>query len=306
MVSERPGSATPSELTVLSSEETGGLGVLRLHHPPGTFRPTPATRITLEAVGREGEALEGVGLDWGCGIGVLSIAAARIPGVEHVWGTDLAPANVAAARLNARLNAVEDRTGFIVADSLTPLEPEAGAAGVAAVPGAAAGAHAADGSGAPDEKELVERFREACSAGFDFLVANPPAYPGGDGFDFRRLLLRDAGRVLKPGAPVLLQALSAYGAVRVRGLERDAPGFVYEGVALRTPLVPFGRTIKEVRTYLRRYAAAEEEGQPPYEFFADPRGEKPVNARVAARILDERGAKPWARWQVHRLRWRPS
>ena len=56
-------------------------------------------------------------LDYGCGSGILAIAAARL-GAGRVVGTDIDPQAVRASEANARVNAV--RADFMVADALAP------------------------------------------------------------------------------------------------------------------------------------------------------------------------------------------
>lgn len=64
----------------------------------------PTTRLCLRWLAeniRGGEAV----LDYGCGSGILAIAAARL-GAGRVWGVDIDPQAVSAARDNARRNLV--------------------------------------------------------------------------------------------------------------------------------------------------------------------------------------------------------
>ena len=225
-----------SAVTELSPEETGGLGTIRLNHPPGTFAPTPATRITLLAVAQHRNELVGSGVDWGCGVGVLSIAAARVDGVDRIVGLDLSRGNVTAARKNAVANGVEDRAFFSVSDSFDPVDRDG------------------------------RSFLEPRRGRLDFLIANPPYSTTKDGFDFRRRVLRDGAEYLRPGGLALVQALSAYGAGRVE--ELAAHEYRYEGVALRTDLVPldFGRL--QLQRQLAVYVAEERRGGQAYEFFS--------------------------------------
>jgi len=257
-----------SHTTVLSQDETAGLGTLRLRHPPGTFAPSPATLATLRAVAQNADSLSGVGVDWGCGIGVLSIAAARIDGVEKVIGLELSRENVAAAAENASLNGVEDRVTFAASDSYQPLEAEG--------------------------RALLETFRGR----LDFIIANPPHSPTNDGFDFRRRVIREGAEFLKAGGLVLLQALSAYGPDRVG--ELAAGEYDYEGIALRTELVPldFGRA--QLQEQIAIYVGEEQRGGRPYEFYFGDEDGGPVTAVEALREL-EAGETILGRWQVHRF-----
>jgi hypothetical protein len=207
-------------------------------------------------------------VDWGCGIGVLSIAAARVDAVEGVVGLDLERANVAVAEANARRNGVSDRARFAVADSYEPVT-EGGRA-------------------------LLEPLKGR----LDFVVANPPASTTHDGFDFRRRVMGEGEAYLRTGGAVLVQALSAYGPTRVEALAGDA--YEYEGAVLRTGLVPldFGR--EAIRRQHATYVRTEREGGLPFEFFVEDGG-PPVTATEALRAR-RAGETILARWQVHRFR----
>ncbi len=258
-----------SAVTEFSPAQTGGLGTIRLHHPPGTFAPTPATHITLRAVAQHREELVGTGVDWGCGIGVLSIAAARLDTVDRVLGLDLSRSNITAAQANAVVNGVVDRAVFTVSDSFDPV----------------------DASGRSLLKPLLGRL--------DFLIANPPHSPTHDGFDFRRRVMRDGADYLRPGGLALVQALSAYGPGRVEKLSRDQ--YRYEGIAERTEWVPldFGR--QQLRDQLAVYVAEERRGGRTYEFFSEDTARRPLTAVESLRAL-RAGETIFARWQVHRFR----
>lgn len=76
----------------------------------------PTTRLCLEWIERT--VAPGVSvLDYGCGSGILAIAAAKL-GAGEVLGVDIDPQAVTAARNNADINAVSAR----FADSAAPLE----------------------------------------------------------------------------------------------------------------------------------------------------------------------------------------
>ena len=78
----------------------------------------PTTRLCLEWLDkalRPGAAL----LDYGCGSGILAIAAARL-GASRVVGVDIDPQAVAAARANAERNGVT----AVFTDSNSPLDGE--------------------------------------------------------------------------------------------------------------------------------------------------------------------------------------
>jgi SAM-dependent methyltransferase len=269
-----PGAAVTDQeqqRTTLPPEETGGLGTLTAEHPEGTFAPSPATRVTVRAIGGAAQDLEGIGFDWGCGVGLLAVAAALSSGVTSVTGLDISPTNVMAARKNAALNGVDMKTSFFEADSFAPVS-EGG-------------------------RRHLSDLRGAGS----FLVANPPASTTGDGFDFRRLALRDARSFLRPGAVVLVQALSVYGPGRVEGLAEEPGGYAYDGIALRTPVVALDMGGRQMRGQLETYVRAEQEGARPYEFLADPAGAVGISAAEASRHLLEGNGTFYARWQVHRF-----
>ena len=92
--------------TTLKNDATYGLGKITLQHPPETSPITPATRISIEAIGVHKHLLHGIGIDWGCGGGCLSISASRIPEVNRIVGFDISEEDVATASENARLNRV--------------------------------------------------------------------------------------------------------------------------------------------------------------------------------------------------------
>lgn len=78
----------------------------------------PTTRLCLEWLERSVEQEDSL-LDYGCGSGILAIAAARL-GAEQVAGVDIDPQAVSAARANAERNGVTAR----FEDSDAPLQGE--------------------------------------------------------------------------------------------------------------------------------------------------------------------------------------
>jgi SAM-dependent methyltransferase len=257
--------------TVLSEEETGGLGGFRFAHPDGTFALTPASRISLQAIFNHQALLHGVGLDWGCGTGCLAIAAARIARVEYVLGLDLAPANVAVARENAHRNAVEAKCVFLHSDSYSPVDPE-------------------------DRAVL-----SALAGRVDFLLANPPSSEGDDGFGFRRVVLRGARAFLRPGGVVFLSISSQYGRPRIGRLGEEVPGFRAGGILATTGLVPFDLTRPDLLHCLELYAAEERRGGWPYDFC---HAEDEVSRTAEQALADFRqtGRSPRMCWQTHEYR----
>jgi ribosomal protein L11 methyltransferase len=77
----------------------------------------PTTRLCLEWLATRLPAAATV-LDYGCGSGILAIAAARL-GAAHVTGVDIDPQAVEAARANAAANGVAG--DFLPSDGLAPL-----------------------------------------------------------------------------------------------------------------------------------------------------------------------------------------
>ena len=77
----------------------------------------PTTRLCLEWLARELRAGESV-LDYGCGSGILAIAACKL-GATHVVGTDIDPQAIASSRVNAAQNAVP--AVFVEADRLATI-----------------------------------------------------------------------------------------------------------------------------------------------------------------------------------------
>jgi ribosomal protein L11 methyltransferase len=78
----------------------------------------PTTRLCLRWLGRELRPGESV-LDYGCGSGILGIAALRL-GAGRVVGTDIDPNALSASRDNARRNAVA--ATFVSPDELAAVE----------------------------------------------------------------------------------------------------------------------------------------------------------------------------------------
>ncbi len=256
--------------TRLGPADTGGLCDLELHHPAGAFAPTPASRVAVRAVAREAARLEGHGLDWGSGIGVLALVAAHLPSVAHVTGLELEEVDVRAARANAERLGLAHRTRFVRADSYRPLFPE--------------------------DRTWVDGLRGRVS----FILANPPSSsPVDDGFGFRRAVVRGAPDFLRAGGRILLNVSSQYGEARVRGLLEEAPGFVHEGVVASTGWVPFDMARPDLAQDVRAYAAEEERGGLPYDFRHPDDPERPLTARAALEEHRRTGRSPLSRWQVH-------
>ena len=106
---------------VPSWHETPDPAAVNLILDPGMAFGTgshPTTRLCLEWLERNVSEACTV-LDYGCGSGILAIAAARL-GAGHVAGVDIDPQAVDAARANAERNGVT----ALFADSATPVAGE--------------------------------------------------------------------------------------------------------------------------------------------------------------------------------------
>lgn len=106
---------------VPSWHETPDPSAVNLILDPGMAFGTgshPTTRLCLEWLERNVSEACTV-LDYGCGSGILAIAAARL-GAGHVAGVDIDPQAVEAARANAERNGVT----ALFADSATPVAGE--------------------------------------------------------------------------------------------------------------------------------------------------------------------------------------
>lgn len=242
---------------------------LRIIPTPGKLSITPASRLCFETLDRHPELLEGDGIDWGSGSGILAITAATTPGVDIVVGLDLERADVATARTNAELNGVAHRTSFIHADLFLPFSTE----DVAPL------------------KALRGRGR--------FLIANPPASSGDDGLGWRRAVLDGAAPYLAPGAEVLLQVSHQYGAERISGLGRA--GYEYVSQLGSSEWVPFDMSREDLHAAVVDFAAEEARGGAPYEFL-HPEREEPIDATTALALWQEERRNPLSRWQMHHLR----
>ena len=256
--------------TDLSNEATYGLGELRIKHPPGTFAVTPASLASLCAIGTHQQLLSGIGLDWGAGVGILSIAAARIEAVTKVYGLEIVAANVEVARENAGLNGVEGKTEFIHSDSFLPFA-EANSETVAALKG-----------------------------NVGFILANPPSSEGDDGFDFRRRVLRESKDFLVDGGVVFLSISYQYGRRRIANLPNDAAGYTHGGVLATSDWVPFDLTRPDLLDCLRAYVREEQHGGFEYEFsLPGEQADDLINAQAAMAFYERTGESPLSKWQTH-------
>ncbi|MFQ6045611.1 MAG: methyltransferase [Gemmatimonadales bacterium] len=269
-----PRNLLPAEETVLTEEVIGPLAPITVRHPRGTYPLTPASRICLEGISRNPHLFHGIGLDWGCGTGCLAIAAAKLAHVRWVIALDVLEQNVAVARENARLNRVTHRVTTLRADSFLPLT----------------------GTG----RAVLDEIRGE----LDFVIANPPASEGDDGFSFRRLIVRDALEYLKEGGSVFLQVSFQYGPERIHSLctEPSDGRYRHDGVVATTPWVPFDLDRADLGEQVEDYVETERSGGVPYT-FGDPRarGEHLISAETALKLRRESGLSPLSRWQFHRF-----
>lgn len=107
-----PIAAAPGLWIVPSWHEPPDPAAINLRLDPGQAFGTgshPTTRLCLQWLAAHRPA--GSVLDYGCGSGILAIAA-RLLGAAHVVGVDLDPAAVATARDNAQANGVDARFGL--------------------------------------------------------------------------------------------------------------------------------------------------------------------------------------------------
>lgn len=265
-----------SNETTLEDDVTRGLGEIRLMHPSGTAPITPASMISVEAICGYRHLFEGIGIDWGSGGGCLSIAAARMPGVNRVVGLEISAPNVSVAQRNARLNGVEDKVTFMRSDSYAPF---------------------ADG----DRRSL-----EALTGRADFLIANPDAIEDDDGFGYKRTVLRGAREYLRDGGRVFLSISYQYGRPRIAALERDVPGFFHEGVLAKSECVPFDLGRPDLLNCLKVYAREESRGGMEYAFCNPSRPSLAMNARASLAFYERTGRSPLSQWQTHLFRYFPD
>ncbi len=257
------------EKTELTEETIGDLAPVLIEHPLGTYSLTPASAVCLRAISENRECFVGCGLDWGCGTGCLGIVVSKIPAVDRVVGLELSEEDVRAAERNVGLNDVRNKMTVIRADSFEAFS-----------------------SAGKEEMDLLE-------AGVDFIVANPPASGGDDGFQLRRVVLAGARRYLKPGGRAYLQISIQYGRSRILDLAAAA-SFTYEAELASTPWVPFDQSRRDLNCQLEEYVTEEMRGGLDYT-FGDPRnvGDTNINARTALNLYRETGISPLTKWQVH-------
>jgi|GEM_PF-229875 [ribosomal protein S5]-alanine N-acetyltransferase len=256
--------------TILEKEFTNGLGRISLKHPMGTFSLTPASYILIEAITNNKEILNGIGIDWGTGIGCLAILAAKIELVDKVYGLDISKENIYIAAKNAKDNNVTDKVCFMLADSYSPFNGE--------------------------EKQEFDKLRGKVN----FILSNPPSSDWDDGFGFRRIVLEGAREYLVKNGIVLLNISFQYGMKRVESLHKSMDGYNYMGVAASTDWVPFDLSRPDLLECLKIYSGEEVKGGLDYTFLADRSSENNfINAQTALDNYNKRGVSPLTQWQTH-------
>lgn len=250
---------------------SGPHGTIEIVPTAGRSSITPASRLCASALFANPHLLQGRGIDWGTGSGVLAIIAART--AERVIGIDIRHEEITTARKNAERNGVAERTAFLAADGFVPLPGE-------------------------DPTPLSELAGRT-----DFLIANPPASSGDDGLGWRRRVLEGATGYLKPGATILLQVSRQYGPTRIAGLAGTS--YTDRGLLATSGPVPFDLDRPDLRAALDDYVAEEERTGIPYPFI-DPAGGSPLDATTARRRWETDRISPLSEWQVHRFEFRDA
>jgi SAM-dependent methyltransferase len=226
--------------------------------------------ISVRALSQNQWLFGGRGIDWGCGTGCLAIVAAKIPRVRSVIGLDLSRADVAAARENAALNGVGQKTTFLHSDSY--------------------GAMTLRG------QEDLQRVK----GNVDFVVSNPSGSEGDDGFSLRRAVLAGCCEFLRDGGVVGLQVSIQYGQMRIDRALRGLTGLTYQRVIATTPWVPFDLRREDLRRLLDSYVTVERQRGLAYS-FGDPRndGQTNMTACSALDLFESAGTSPLTKWQMH-------
>lgn len=261
------------DYSIIDSRLTGNAEAVKLHHPAGTFALTPASRMALRAVGQHRNLLHGKGIDWGSGIGSLTILAATMENITQVIGLEISEANVRIAEQNARQNKVSKKVHFMLSNSYTPLRH--------------------------DDRQFLQTF----AGQTQFILANPPTSEGDDGFDFRRQVLRGGRTFLEDGGAVFLSISSQYGQARIEQLTQDAPGYRYGGVLVSSGWQPFDLQRPDLLYCLQQYAQQEQAGGLRYTFLNQHdltnTGKDFMDAQTAWSQYKQTGQSPFMKWEVH-------
>ena len=257
--------------TTIEEKFTNGLGKFVFQHHEGSFALTPASMIALTSIYQHQHLLSGKGIDWGCGTGCLAITAARIEKVTQVIGLDISKENILEARQNIRDNNVEGKMEAELSDSYVPKTVSG--------------------------RRKLELFKKQTQ----FILANPPSSDGDDGFEYRRIVLRDARPYLKEGGVVFLNISYQYGKKRIDDLTQQIKGYIYRGILSSTEWVPFDLKRPELLLCLETYAEEERRGGFEYQFqnpeVADE--ESMMNAKEALACYQKTGKSPLSKWQTH-------
>lgn len=157
---------------------------LRLQTAPGdVMTPRPATEGLVAAAAARIHGRARVA-DVGTGSGAIAVALALAAPQAEIWATDVSPAAVMLARVNARRYVVEDRVHALRGDLLAPV---------------------------PDDLDLIvanlpylPREERPC---YRDLAAEPEdaVFADGDGLGLYRTLLAGAAQKLAPGGAAVIQ-----------------------------------------------------------------------------------------------------
>jgi SAM-dependent methyltransferase len=264
-----------NNVTILPSQKTNGLGEIIIHHPEGTFALTPASNISIQAICMNQSLLLGNGIDWGCGTGCLAIVAAKIGKVNQVIGLDISDANIEAACQNAIINGVIEKVKFAKSDSFTPY------------------------------LEMDRQYLASLNNRITFILANPPSSEGDDGFEYRRMILRDARKYLIKGGVVFLSISSQYGPQRINQLVQQIDGFEYGGILSSTEWVPFDLRRADLLRCLDVYVQEERREGMKYSFQRPKSSNKEavIDAQTALAYYSQTGESPLSKWQTHLFRY---
>ena len=187
-----------------------------------------------------------------------------------MYGLEIVAANVEAARENACLNGVADKTEFFHSDSFSLIDKR-------------------------DEDTVA-----ALKGDVQFVLANPPSSEGDDGFDFRRRILRESRDFLVDGGVVFLSISYQYGRRRIANLTDGPAGFTHGGVLATTDWVPFDLTRPDLLDCLRAYVREEQRSGLAYEFKLPGGGDEDlVTAQAAMAYYERTGQSPLSKWQTH-------
>jgi hypothetical protein len=136
----------------------------------------------------------------------------------------------------------------------------------------------------------------------DFILANPPSSEGDDGFEYRRMILRDARQYLVVGGVVFLSISYQYGQQRVERLSQQIPGISYGGVLTSTDWVPFDLQRSDLLHCLEVYANEESRGGLKYAFLDPEIAGVSMDAQAALERFRRAGLSPLTKWQTHLFR----